>query len=60
MKYFQRLKYWLSSYGDTFNISSSGDIVLRKPLDYETVDSYGFLVFATDGYMVRMLIKLYQ
>ncbi|KAK7595296.1 hypothetical protein V9T40_013121 [Parthenolecanium corni] len=47
----KRLKYWLSSYTDVFNVTSSGDIILQKPLDYETVDNYVFLVFATDGYM---------
>ncbi|XKL64605.1 hypothetical protein PGB90_004691 [Kerria lacca] len=47
----KRLKYWLSSYTDMFNVTSGGDIILQKPLDYETVDNYGFLIFATDGYM---------
>lgn len=42
---------------DTFNVTSSGDIILKKPLDYETVDNYNFLVFATDGYMVKKKIQ---
>ncbi|XP_065202017.1 protocadherin beta-11 isoform X2 [Planococcus citri] len=47
----KRLKYWLSSYTDTFNVTPNGDIILKRPVDYETVDNYGFLVYATDGYV---------
>ncbi|XP_001942850.2 protocadherin Fat 4 [Acyrthosiphon pisum] len=47
----KRLKYWLSNYTDIFSISINGDIVLKKPLDYETIDNYVFYAFATDSFM---------
>jgi len=52
----KRLKYWLSNYTDIFSISINGDIVLKKPLDYETIDNYVFYAFATDSYMVGTII----
>lgn len=48
----QRLRFWLEDTahpGGVFSVSSAGDIILRQPLDYETVDFYSFLVHVTDG-----------
>jgi hypothetical protein len=49
--YLQRLRFWLEAtvHPGMFSISSAGDIILRQPLDYETVDFYSFLVHVTDG-----------
>lgn len=35
-----------------FNVNSDGEIILIKPLDYELVDNYGYLVFAGNTYTV--------
>ena len=32
-----------------FSVSSTGDVFLRQPLDYEMEDFYSFLVHVTDG-----------
>ncbi|BES97298.1 CA [Nesidiocoris tenuis] len=45
----KRIKYTLDDFTDMFSVLPSGDIVLRKHLDYETEDTYLFQVFATDG-----------
>ncbi|XP_075236204.1 protocadherin Fat 4-like Cad96Ca [Lycorma delicatula] len=47
----KRLRYWLDYPTDMFEVTSSGDIVLRHPLDYESQDNYVFQVHATDGSM---------
>lgn len=54
----KRLKYWLSNYTDIFMISINGDIILKKPLDYETLDNYVFYAYATDSFMVCIKIIL--
>lgn len=57
----KRLKYWLSNYTDIFLISINGDIILKKPLDYETVDNYVFYAYATDSFMVhKCSINVYK
>ncbi|XP_054273277.1 protocadherin Fat 2-like [Macrosteles quadrilineatus] len=47
----KKLRFWLDNYEDMFRVTPSGDIVLQKPLDFETQDSYVFQVHCTDGYM---------
>ncbi|KAF6212648.1 hypothetical protein GE061_013174 [Apolygus lucorum] len=47
----KRIRYSLDNFQDMFSVLPSGDIVLRKHLDYETEDTYLFQVFATDGTM---------
>ena len=36
--------------GKEFSVSQRGDIILRKTMDYETVESYSFRVIANDGW----------
>lgn len=50
----QRVKYWLDKEEGVFGVTGTGDIVLLKPLDYETRDVYVFRVHVTDGRVVSM------
>nr|XP_049698063.1 protocadherin-16 isoform X1 [Helicoverpa armigera] len=45
------LQFYVSdrSFLDKFAINSAGEVVLRRPLDYETADSYHYQVMVTDG-----------
>ncbi|XP_026726714.1 protocadherin-16, partial [Trichoplusia ni] len=45
------LQFYVSdrSFLDKFAINSAGEVVLRRPLDYETADSYNYQVMVTDG-----------
>ncbi|CAH0698672.1 unnamed protein product [Spodoptera exigua] len=45
------LQFYVSdrSFLDKFAINSAGEVVLRRPLDYETADSYQYQVMVTDG-----------
>lgn len=43
------------SFLDKFAINSAGEVVLRRPLDYETADSYNYQVMVTDGISVSVL-----
>ncbi|KAG8264736.1 hypothetical protein J6590_004757 [Homalodisca vitripennis] len=47
----KNLRFWLDNYENIFRVTPSGDIILQKPLDFETQDSYVFQVHCTDGYM---------
>ncbi|XP_073972027.1 protocadherin Fat 4-like Cad96Ca [Rhodnius prolixus] len=47
----KRLRYWLDNHTDMFSVISTGDIILKNHLDYETEDKYLFQVYATDGVM---------
>ena len=35
--------------GNEFTVSQKGDVILRKSLDFERVESYSFVVHITDG-----------
>ncbi|XP_049886704.1 cadherin EGF LAG seven-pass G-type receptor 2 [Pectinophora gossypiella] len=45
------LQFYVSdrSFLEKFAINSAGEVVLRKPLDYETKDFYSYQVMVTDG-----------
>ncbi|KAI5638610.1 cadherin domain-containing protein [Phthorimaea operculella] len=45
------LQFYVSdrSFLEKFAINSAGEVLLRKPLDYETKDSYSYQVMVTDG-----------
>ncbi|XP_026333226.1 protocadherin-16 isoform X2 [Hyposmocoma kahamanoa] len=45
------LQFYVSDRGflDRFAINGAGEVLLRKPLDYETADSYHYQVMVTDG-----------
>ncbi|KAL0281542.1 UNVERIFIED_CONTAM: hypothetical protein PYX00_002495 [Menopon gallinae] len=45
----RRVKYWLDKEEGVFGVTGTGDIILLKPLDYETRDVYVFRVHVTDG-----------
>ncbi|XP_049947286.1 fat-like cadherin-related tumor suppressor homolog [Schistocerca serialis cubense] len=47
----RRVRFWLEdpTHSGTFSITQSGDLVLRRALDYETLDNYQLKVHATDG-----------
>lgn len=45
----KRLRFSLDNHTDMFGILPSGDVILKKHLDYETDDTYIFQVLATDG-----------
>ena len=48
----KRVQYYIEEGdlpGHEFSIGSSGDLTLRKTLDYETRESFSFRVVATDG-----------
>uniref|UniRef100_A0A1B6C9V6 Cadherin domain-containing protein n=1 Tax=Clastoptera arizonana TaxID=38151 RepID=A0A1B6C9V6_9HEMI len=47
----RHLRFWLDNHTDTFKVTSVGDIILLKNLDFETQDNYIFQVYATDGIM---------
>ena len=36
--------------GQEFSVNSKGEVILRKTVDYETIESYSFSVTATDGW----------
>lgn len=40
------------SFLDKFAINGAGEVLLRKPLDYETTDAYHYQVMVTDGVTV--------
>lgn len=48
------LQFYVSdrSFLDKFAINGAGEVLLRKPLDYETADSYHYQVMVTDGITV--------
>lgn len=52
------LHFYVSDRGflDTFAINGAGEVLLRKPLDYETADSYAYQVMVTDGITVSRLL----
>lgn len=50
----QRLRFSLNKHADMFGVLPSGDIILKKHLDYESEDTYIFQVFATDGVQVQI------
>ncbi|XP_072935497.1 protocadherin-16 [Epargyreus clarus] len=45
------LQFYVSdrSFLEKFAINSAGELLLRRPLDYETTDSYHYQVMVTDG-----------
>ncbi|KAJ2944071.1 hypothetical protein O0L34_g8410 [Tuta absoluta] len=45
------LQFYVSdrSFLEKFAINSAGEVLLRKPLDFETKDSYSYQVMVTDG-----------
>ncbi|CAH1399286.1 unnamed protein product [Nezara viridula] len=45
----KRLRFSLNKHADMFGVLPSGDIILKKHLDYESEDTYIFQVYATDG-----------
>ncbi|XP_066901924.1 protocadherin-15 isoform X1 [Halyomorpha halys] len=45
----KRLRFSLNKHADMFGVLPTGDIILKKHLDYESEDTYIFQVFATDG-----------
>ncbi|XP_063224193.1 protocadherin Fat 4 [Bacillus rossius redtenbacheri] len=47
----KRLRFWLDDpNGESrFAVSASGDVLLRRPLDFEAEDRYAFLVHVSDG-----------
>ncbi|XP_067014510.2 protocadherin beta-6 isoform X2 [Anabrus simplex] len=47
----KRVRFWLPDPIDAevFGVTPSGEIELRQSLDYETQDSYSFVVHASDG-----------
>lgn len=51
------LQFYVSdrSFLEKFAINSAGEVLLRKPLDYETADQYHYQVMVTDGNTVSLL-----
>ncbi|CAG9782647.1 unnamed protein product [Diatraea saccharalis] len=49
--YTSSLQFYVSdrSFLEKFAIDSAGEVLLRRPLDYETTDSYHYQVMVTDG-----------
>lgn len=45
---------------EVFTIDSTGELALRKQLDYETRESYVFKVFVTDGRTVSLQINYFS
>ncbi|CAH2990393.1 unnamed protein product [Chilo suppressalis] len=45
------LQFYVSdrSFLEKFAINSAGEVLLRRPLDYETTDAYNYQVMVTDG-----------
>lgn len=59
LSFFQNnLQFYVSdrSFLDKFAINSAGEVVLRRPLDYESSDSYHYQVMVTDGVSVSRTI----
>lgn len=55
------LQFYVSdrSFLEKFAINSAGEVLLRKPLDYETTDQYHYQVMVTDGNTVRLLYRVF-
>ena len=46
----RRVKYSIQNLpNEEFSVSAKGDLILRKPLDYELRDQFNFTVFISDG-----------